>query len=244
LAHGEAAALVGLAVDAAGGLGEKPAAGLVGLDAPVEDLPALGAAPGPLRERDGRAVSHAAAVVLVAGQGVEDHVDVVQHADAAEVPAQVAALRPQHRLVEVLRVELHQPHRVEGAERVLDGEAGGLVDEREDRLALLILDAQAEADVLEPVLVLVVGVGGGKDEGASADGEAEPLVGLAEDLEGAIRVQPGVPEPEAVHLLWRVLGREERMRLLDLGRRKVKRCGGQFLHGKIFEKILYFTSKK
>ena len=97
---------------------------------------------------------------------------------------------------------------MEGAERVLDGEAGGLVDEREDGLALLILDVQAEADVLEPVLVLVVGVGGGKDEGASADGEAEPLVGLAEDLEGALRVQPWVPEPGVIHLpwRWRVLG--------------------------------------
>ena len=87
------------------------------------------------------------------------------------------------------------------AEGVPDGEAGGLVDEGEDGLALLILDAQAEADVLEPVLVLVGGVGGGKDEGAAADGEAEPLVGLAEDLEGALRVQPWVPEPVVVHLL-------------------------------------------
>lgn len=90
--HGEAETLVGHAVDAAGGLGVKAAAGLVGLVAPVEDLPALGVAAGPFCEREGRGVPQAAAF-LVAEQSVKAHVDVVYHADAAQVPAQVAALR-------------------------------------------------------------------------------------------------------------------------------------------------------
>jgi len=100
------------------------------------------------------------------------------------------------------------------AEGVLDGEARGLVDESERRVAFLVLDLVAEAHVLVPVLVLVARVGGGQHHVAVADGEAVPLVGLAEDLEGG-RVHAAVGRrvrrrvlavvvavvPEAEHLL-------------------------------------------
>lgn len=72
------------------------------------------------------------------------------------------------------------------AQGVLHGETSGLVDEREGGVVLLVLDVGAEAHVLEPVLVLVAGVGGGEDDVAVADGEAVTLVGLAEDLEGGL----------------------------------------------------------
>ena len=88
------------------------------------------------------------------------------------------------------------------AERVLDGESGGLVDEREGRHALLVLDPGAVPHVLVPVLVDVLGVGRGEHDGAVADGEAVVVVGAAEDLEHMVgarrrgsRLVVGVPEP-------------------------------------------------
>jgi hypothetical protein len=42
------------------------------------------------------------------------------------------------------------------AERVLDGEAGGAVDERERRVALLVLHPRAVPHVLVPVLHAMV----------------------------------------------------------------------------------------
>jgi hypothetical protein len=72
------------------------------------------------------------------------------------------------------------------AEGVLDSKICCFVYEGEDRVALLILHRYAEARVPEPVLVLVAGVGRDKDKGAITDGEAAPLVGLAEDLEGGL----------------------------------------------------------
>jgi hypothetical protein len=101
------------------------------------------------------------------------------------------------------------------AEGVLDGEPSGLVDQGERRVALLVLDLGAEAHVLVPVLVLVARVGGGQHHVAVADGEAVPLVGLAEDLEGGLvhaavrrRVLAVVAVvPEAEHLaLFSALG--------------------------------------
>jgi hypothetical protein len=93
------------------------------------------------------------------------------------------------------------------AEGVLDGEPSGLVDQGERRVALLVLDLGAEAHVLVPVLVLVARVGGGQHHVAVADGEAVPLVGLAEDLEGGLvhaavsrRVLAVVPEAEHLAL--------------------------------------------
>jgi len=76
---------------------------------PGEDLPALVVALAPLPEHDVGAVAHPA-VVLVAVEGVEVEVDVVHHADAAEAVPDVAALRPQHRLVLVVGVVRHQLH--------------------------------------------------------------------------------------------------------------------------------------
>ena len=89
------------------------------------------------------------------------------------------------------------------AEGVLDGEPRGLVDERERRHPFLVLDPGAEAHVLVPVLVLVLGVGRGQHHGAVADGQAVVLVGAAEDLEHLVRprrrgsrlVVVVVPEP-------------------------------------------------
>ena len=117
VADGHAEPVVRLAVDADRRLavavrrvgGGAAAAAGVGLVAPGEDLPALVVALGPLPQHHGGAVVHAA-VVLVAVEGVEVEPDVVHHADAAEALANVAALRPQHRLVLVLRVERHQLH--------------------------------------------------------------------------------------------------------------------------------------
>ena len=77
-------------------------------------------------------------------------------------------------------------NRVALSEGVLDGESGGLVDDGEGGVALLVLHLVAVAHVLEPVLVVVARVGGGEDDVAVADGEAVALVGLAEDLEGGL----------------------------------------------------------
>jgi hypothetical protein len=76
---------------------------------PGDDLPALVVALTPLPEHDLGAVVDAA-VILVAMEGVEVEVDVVHHADAAEPLAHVLALRPQHGLVQVLRVVSHKLH--------------------------------------------------------------------------------------------------------------------------------------
>jgi hypothetical protein len=77
---------------------------------PGEDLPALVVALGPLPEHDLGAVMDAA-VGLVAVEGVQVEVDVVDHAHAAEAFAHVAALRPQHGLIKqavgVVRHKLH-----------------------------------------------------------------------------------------------------------------------------------------
>lgn len=78
---------------------------------------------------------------------------------------------------------------MELAERVLDGEAGGPVDERERRLALRVLHLRAVPHVLVPVLVLVAGVGGREDDGVVAHGEAVRLVGAAEDPEQRLLVR-------------------------------------------------------
>ena len=89
---------------------------------------------------------------------------------------------------------------------MLDGEASCLVDEREDGVALLILDVHAKANILYPVLVLVAGVGVGEDEGAVTDGEAGPLISLAEDLEGgrrALRIPAEVAEHLSQIFSWR-----------------------------------------
>jgi hypothetical protein len=102
--------------------------------------------------------------------------------------------------------------KIKGTDRVgraigmLDGEASCLVDEREDGVALLILDVHAKANILHPVLVLVAGVGGGEDEGAVTDGEAGPLISLAEDLEGgrrALRIPAEVAEHLSQIFSWR-----------------------------------------
>jgi hypothetical protein len=99
-------------------------------------------------------------------------------------------------------------HRVGLAEGVLDGEPRGLVDERERRHAFLVLDPGAEAHVLVPVLVVVLGVDRGQHDGAVADGQAVVLVGAAEDLEhlvgarrrGSRLVVVVVPEPRHLSL--------------------------------------------
>ena len=80
---------------------------IIGALTPGQDLPALVVALGPLPEDDGGAVVDAA-VVLVAVEGVEVEVDVVHHAHAAEAVPDVAALSPQHRLVQEIRVVGHQ----------------------------------------------------------------------------------------------------------------------------------------
>lgn len=72
------------------------------------DLPALVVAFAPFPEHDLGAVAHTA-VPLVAVERVEIEVDVVDHPDAPEAVADVAALSPQHRLVKVVRVVRHQP---------------------------------------------------------------------------------------------------------------------------------------
>lgn len=87
-----------------------------------------------------------------------------------------------------------------GAEGVLDGETGGLVDKGEYRVPLLVLDDPAVSHVLGPVLALVARVGGGEDEGAVADGEAAPLVGLAKHPKGGFRYRLRVLAVEAEHL--------------------------------------------
>jgi len=105
----EAKALASLVVDAAGGHGVEPAAGRIGFVVPVEDLPALGVALGPLGQHESGDVCdwhlHA-----ISTDGVQAQADVMDHANVAEVLAQVAALRPQQRLVIVVRVEVRQPH--------------------------------------------------------------------------------------------------------------------------------------
>jgi hypothetical protein len=118
---------------------------------PGQDLPALVVALGPLPEHHGGAVVDAA-VVLVAVEGVHVEVDVVHHAHAAEAVADVAALRPQHRLVNVLGVVGHKAYRVALSQRVLDGFAGDLVHQRERWVPFLVLDASAVPHVLHPVL--------------------------------------------------------------------------------------------
>jgi hypothetical protein len=50
------------------------------------------------------------AIVLVIKEGVEVEVDAVQRADAPEAMPHITALRPQHRLVRVVRIVLHELH--------------------------------------------------------------------------------------------------------------------------------------
>ena len=95
----DAQALCSLAADAYRGLGlGMPAVGR--LTIPGGHLPALEVALVRIREyKSGSPVD-----------GVQVEADVMHHADAAEVLAQVAALRPQHRLDEIVRAKLRQPH--------------------------------------------------------------------------------------------------------------------------------------
>jgi len=69
-----------------------------------ESLPALVVALGPMPESDN------GAIVLVIKEGVEVEVDAVQRADAPEAMPHITALRPQHRLVRVVRIVLHELH--------------------------------------------------------------------------------------------------------------------------------------
>jgi hypothetical protein len=164
------------------------------------DLPALVVALAPLPEHDVGAVTDAA-VPLVAVEGVEVEVDVVDHADAAETVADVAALRPQHRLVQKVRVVGHQAHRVGLPQRVLDGLPGRLVHQRERRVTFLVLDARAPPHVLDPVLVLVLGVRRRQHHLPVADAHGVVGVGAAVHLHGRLRRQrPPAPVALDVHL--------------------------------------------
>ena len=151
---------------------------------PWEDLPALVVALAPLPEHDLGAVVDAA-VCLVAMEGVEVEVDVVDHADAAEPVADVAALGPEHRLVLVLRVVGHQLHGVALPRGVLERLPGDLVHQREGRVPFLVPHPGAVPHVLDPVLVLVPRVGGRKARRPVAHRQAVVLAaGLAEDAHG------------------------------------------------------------
>lgn len=103
----DAKALVSPAVDAVGRLGIKPATGRIGFIVPVDDFPALGVALGPLGEHKSGPVWHLHAITT---EGIQALADVMKHANAAKVLSQVAALRPQQRLIIIVWVELHQYH--------------------------------------------------------------------------------------------------------------------------------------
>lgn len=71
------------------------------------DLPALVVALAPLPEHDVGPVMDPT-VVLVTMEGIEVEVDVVNHPNASESFADIPALGPQHRLVQVIRVVWHK----------------------------------------------------------------------------------------------------------------------------------------
>lgn len=71
-----------------------------------------------------------------------------------------------------------------------DGVPGDSVDEDKTGVAFHVLDPVPGPLVLDPVLVLVVGVGGREADGAVAHGEAEAFVGLAVDATGELGVKP------------------------------------------------------
>jgi len=98
------------------------------------------------------------------------------------------------------------------------------------------------------VLVLISGVGGGEDKGPISDGKAEPLVGLAENLKGALRIQPMVPKPKVIHFLLGILGsihlggREERWLLVSCYADIFFSCKGAKRLSKVFLSLNFLAT--